>query len=69
MELIVPEELYEIIKSDFLTKVEAPVYSRVILPLQALLEGDFFNEFIKRGKKVSVSGLLFNMIVTDEYGR
>jgi ribonuclease P/MRP protein subunit RPP40 len=69
MELIVPEELYEIIKSDFLTKVEAPVYSRVTLPLQALLEGDFFNEFIKRGKKVSVSGLLFNMIVTDEYGR
>jgi ribonuclease P/MRP protein subunit RPP40 len=26
-----------------------PVYSRVILPLKALLEGDFFDNYIKRG--------------------
>jgi ribonucleases P/MRP protein subunit RPP40 len=27
-----------------------PVYSRVILALKALLEGEFFNEYIKKGK-------------------
>ena len=26
-----------------------PEYSRVVLPLSSLLEGKFFNEFIKRG--------------------
>lgn len=26
-----------------------PVYSRIILPLKALVEGEFFNEYIKRG--------------------
>lgn len=26
-----------------------PIYSRVILPLKALLEGEFFNEYIKKG--------------------
>lgn len=49
-ELILPEELYDIIKNDFCVKCETPVYSRVILPLQALLEGDFFNEYIKKGQ-------------------
>ena len=26
-----------------------PLYSRVILPLRALLDGEFFNEYIKKG--------------------
>tara|TARA_R110002033_G_C3692739_1_gene219846 strand:+ start:297 stop:437 length:141 start_codon:yes stop_codon:yes gene_type:complete len=45
-----PEELYEIIKKEFLTEISKPSYSRVILPLGALLEGEFFNEYIKKGK-------------------
>ncbi|PSS20126.1 hypothetical protein M430DRAFT_100089 [Amorphotheca resinae ATCC 22711] len=48
-ELILPEELYEIIKKDFFNETTKPVYSRVILPLKALLEGEFFNEYIKKG--------------------
>ena len=49
MQLILPEELYEIIKNGFLSQHSRPKYSRVILPLEALLEGDFFNKYIKTG--------------------
>lgn len=52
-ELILPEELYEIIKKDFFNETTKPVYSRVILPLKALLEGEFFNEYIKKGRMIS----------------
>ncbi|KAL2067051.1 hypothetical protein VTL71DRAFT_1475 [Oculimacula yallundae] len=54
-ELILPEELYEIIKNEVLTDLAKPVYSRVILPLGALLEGEFFNEYIKRGNVLMLS--------------
>ncbi|KAG4417357.1 hypothetical protein IFR04_009498 [Cadophora malorum] len=54
-ELILPEELYEIIKKEFLTEVSKPSYSRVILPLGALLEGEFFNEYIKKGNVLMLS--------------
>jgi ribonucleases P/MRP protein subunit RPP40 len=64
VELILPEKLYEIIKDDFLPKVGTPVYSRAILPLQALVEGDFFNEYIKRGKGISFICLLFSKKLT-----
>ncbi len=45
---------------DFLSKCETPVYSRVILPLQALLEGEFFNQYIKRGQCL----ILFTVLLT-----
>ncbi|PVH72941.1 ribonuclease P 40kDa subunit [Cadophora sp. DSE1049] len=54
-ELILPEELYDIIKKDVVTDLSKPVYSRVILPLGALLEGEFFNEYIKRGNVLMLS--------------
>lgn len=50
MELILPEELYESVKEDFLTDRLSLMYSRVIMPLQGLLEGSFFNEYIKKGR-------------------
>ena len=49
MELVLPEELYEIVKTKISSEFVNPVYSRVILPLKALVEGEFFNEYIKRG--------------------
>lgn len=49
MELILPEEIYEIMKKEILDELPKPVYSRVIMPLKALVEGDFFNEYIKKG--------------------
>ena len=32
----------------------SPVYSRVILPLSALVEGRFFNEYIKKGELIAL---------------
>jgi ribonucleases P/MRP protein subunit RPP40 len=48
-ELILPEELYEIIENNISSAFVKPGYSRVILPLKALVEGEFFNEYIKKG--------------------
>jgi ribonuclease P/MRP protein subunit RPP40 len=46
---VLPEEIYEILKKEVLDELPKPTYSRVILPLKALLEGEFFNEYIKKG--------------------
>ncbi|KAL3420800.1 ribonuclease p mrp protein subunit pop1 [Phlyctema vagabunda] len=55
VELILPEEIYEIIKSNFFSDLANPAYSRVILPLRALVEGDFFTEYIKKGNILLLS--------------
>ncbi|KAH8598793.1 ribonuclease P 40kDa subunit-domain-containing protein [Bisporella sp. PMI_857] len=55
VEVILPEWLYEIVKDGFFTDRAKPTYSRVILPLGALLEGEFFNEYIKRGNILMLS--------------
>lgn len=47
VDLILPEEIYEIVNKEISDAL--PIYSRVILPLSALLEGEFFNEYIKKG--------------------
>jgi hypothetical protein len=44
-----PEELYKIIGDSISTEFVKPIYSRVILPLKALVDGEFFNEYIKKG--------------------
>jgi ribonuclease P/MRP protein subunit RPP40 len=49
VELVLPAEVYEIIKNDVFKEENRPAYKRVILPLKALLEGEFFNEYIKKG--------------------
>ena len=46
VEMILPEELYEVLKEKLRMH---PAYSRVTMPLGALLEGEFFNEYIKKG--------------------
>lgn len=55
--MILPKELYEIMEkgmndmTGFFAESRNPVYSRVVLPLSALLEGEFFTEYIKRGRR------------------
>ncbi|KAG9232067.1 ribonuclease P 40kDa subunit [Amylocarpus encephaloides] len=49
VELLLPSEIYEIVKSNLLQEESRPVWDRVILPLSALLEGEFFNQYIKTG--------------------
>ena len=49
VQLILPEELYEVINNDLVTGHISPRYNRVTLPLSAILEGEFFQEYIKKG--------------------
>lgn len=53
LQFIIPKEIYEVVKSDLLKEEINPTYSRVILPLSSLLEGEFFNEYIKKGMCIS----------------
>ncbi|OKL60172.1 hypothetical protein UA08_04637 [Talaromyces atroroseus] len=48
-ELIMPREVYNAIWSSMQDKLAKPRYIQVIMPLIALLEGDFFNTFVKSG--------------------
>ncbi|KAL8854565.1 MAG: hypothetical protein Q9221_000600 [Calogaya cf. arnoldii] len=61
-QVILPEELYESVWKDVSNKLQRLEYSRVIMSLSALLEGDFFNTYIK-------SGHLRLEIPKDEYER
>jgi hypothetical protein len=39
------------IKDDFFAAISTPMtFRRVIMPLSALVAGEFFNEYIKKGK-------------------
>jgi ribonuclease P/MRP protein subunit RPP40 len=52
VEMILPKELYDIMEKEIFADSRSPVYSRVILPLEKLVEGDFFTEYIKKGNVV-----------------
>ena len=45
-----PEELYDFIWREIETSIASAKYSKVIMKLEDVLQGNFFNEYIKRGK-------------------
>ncbi|KAL8643591.1 MAG: hypothetical protein Q9210_007621, partial [Variospora velana] len=49
-QIILPEELHNIIWENVTRKLQPLEYSRVIMPLSALLDGEFFNIYIKSGQ-------------------
>ena len=49
VDVLLPQELYDLVGENVNAKIDPLEYSRVILPLRALLEGDFFNSYIKAG--------------------
>ncbi|MCJ1223615.1 hypothetical protein MMC12_000258 [Toensbergia leucococca] len=55
LDLVLPEELYELIWKDVESEVGLVRYSRVIMPLSVLLEGDFFSSYIKTGNIMMLS--------------
>ncbi|QSZ29102.1 hypothetical protein DSL72_003612 [Monilinia vaccinii-corymbosi] len=61
VEIILPKALYEIMETRMDDTAEgfvgnwSPVYSRVVLPPSALLEGEFFTEYIKKGNVLMLS--------------
>ncbi|KAI9840054.1 MAG: hypothetical protein M1819_000247 [Sarea resinae] len=55
VDLLLPEDVYRVIWQEVNSKLDPVQYSRVILPLSALLEGDFFNSYIKTGNILMLS--------------
>ena len=49
MQLVLPQELYDVVWKDVEAKISNIEYSRVIMSLSEILEGDFFNNYIKIG--------------------
>ena len=56
VDLVLPEELLELVR-DKITgdPSRAPVFSKVIMKLGQILEGDFFTEYIKIGNLLVVA--------------
>ncbi|PGH18545.1 hypothetical protein AJ79_00324 [Helicocarpus griseus UAMH5409] len=54
-ELILPKEIYDAAWDSISSQIQAPQYAKVIMPLSALLEHDFFNTYIKTGNILLIS--------------
>lgn len=50
--MILPEALYDLIWGDVAAKIQDLKYERVIMALPELLEGEFFNQYIKSGRHI-----------------
>lgn len=48
--MILPEELYEVIWDKIEVAAKRVEYAKVIMKLQDVLDGDFFTEYVKKGK-------------------
>ncbi|KAF1956239.1 hypothetical protein CC80DRAFT_413497 [Byssothecium circinans] len=57
LDLILPEEIYELVRAQLEREdgVARGVYARVFLKLSEILEGDFFEEYVKKGNIMMLS--------------
>ncbi|OAX84970.1 hypothetical protein ACJ72_00650 [Emergomyces africanus] len=53
--LLLPKEIYDSVWDTVSNQIRIPQYARVIMPLSALLEHDFFNSYIKIGDILLIS--------------
>ncbi|EEH45671.2 uncharacterized protein PADG_01821 [Paracoccidioides brasiliensis Pb18] len=54
-ELILPKETYDAAWDSISNRIQTPQYAKVIMPLSALLEHEFFNTYIKIGDILLIS--------------
>ncbi|KAF7505740.1 hypothetical protein GJ744_000506 [Endocarpon pusillum] len=54
VEMILPEELYELIWTKIEQELKPVQYARVIMKLEDVLDGAFFTEYIKKGKPMGI---------------
>jgi ribonucleases P/MRP protein subunit RPP40 len=54
VEMVLPEELYELIWGKVEEQLKPARYARVIMKLEDVLDGAFFTEYIKKGKRMRV---------------
>ena len=65
---MLPEEIYDFVWQRIDAETTRIEYSQVIMPLSALLEGDFFNVYIKSGSpslSLSLSSLWYSELFTS----
>ncbi|CRK31696.1 Ribonuclease P protein subunit p40 like [Verticillium longisporum] len=55
VDLVVPEECYELVKRNLVEQRNAPVYQRVTMTLGQILDGAFFLEYMKKGNVLMLS--------------
>jgi ribonucleases P/MRP protein subunit RPP40 len=51
IEIVLPDELYDMIRRKVEEELKPVKYARVIMKLEDLLDGEFFTEYIKKGKQ------------------
>lgn len=52
VEMILPDELYDMIWEKVEEDLKPVKYAKVFMKLQDVLDGDFFTEYIKKGKQI-----------------
>ncbi|KAL2267078.1 hypothetical protein VTJ83DRAFT_4355 [Remersonia thermophila] len=55
VDLVMPQEVFELVQEKLLRDKPAPTFSRVVMSLHDILTGDFFTEYIKNGNILMLS--------------
>ena len=50
-DLLVPEEAFNTVLAELVRDKPAPEFKKVVMSLHDVLSGDFFTEYIKKGKR------------------
>lgn len=50
IDLIIPQECHAVLRQKLVEQRQQPCYARVTMTLGQVLEGDFFSEYIKKGR-------------------
>ncbi|KAF5965382.1 ribonuclease P/MRP protein subunit POP1 [Fusarium bulbicola] len=66
VDLILPSEAYDAACQQLSNAQNAPRYSKVAMSLGDILQGDFFNEYIKKGKQFTLFFSVLTMFVDKE---
>ncbi|KAF5574808.1 ribonuclease P MRP subunit POP1 [Fusarium pseudoanthophilum] len=66
VDLILPSEAYDAACQQLSNTQNAPRYARVVMSLGDILQGDFFTEYIKKGKNYALCLSILTMFVDKE---
>lgn len=67
VEMILPEELYELTWKRIDEELKAAKYAKVIMKLEDVLDGDFFTEYVKKGKQNRILHFCDGNVVFDAF--
>lgn len=65
VEMIMPEELYELIWRRVEEQLKPVKYAKVVMKLEDVLDGAFFTEYIKKGEQLSLSLFYWTVLSGD----